>query len=65
MVMQGTQEIHELILSAVDLLSMAQTFDKAELEKIFDRIESTCDGNYRVYLNAVRNMLFQTERLIE
>ncbi len=63
--MKGTQEIHELILSAVDLFSMAQTFERSELEKIFDRIESTSDGEYRVYLNAVRNMLFRTERLIE
>lgn len=56
-----SQEIHELILSAVDLLAMAKTFDKDELDKIFARIESTSDRDYNVYLNAVRNLIRQTD----
>ena len=50
-------EIHELVLSAIDLISMSKTFSEEELRKIFDRIESTSDGAYRHYAESVYRFL--------
>ena len=50
-------EMHELVLSAIDLLSMSKTFSEEELRKIFDRIESTSDGAYRHYAESVYRFL--------
>ena len=52
-------EIHELILSAIDLVSMSRTFSEDELKKIFDKITSTSDGSYRHYAEAVYRFLLK------
>ena len=58
--MNDSCEIHELVLSAIDLISMSKTFSEEELRKIFDRIESTSDGAYRHY-EAVLDDIEQAE----
>ena len=57
--MDNTTELHELALSAIDLLSMSRTFSEEELKKIFDRIIATSDGVYRQYAEAVYRFLLK------
>ena len=51
--MNDKTELSELILSAIDLLAMSQTFTPDDLEKIFTRIIETSEGTYRFYAESV------------
>ena len=51
--MKDKTELSELILSAIDLLSMSKTFSQDDLEKIFTRIIDTSEGTYRYYAESV------------